>query len=97
MLQFTDTQLIILSAASQRMERRGAANERLRRSHPKCCAKAHPVRLLQEVRAGSLPIWQRDEQRDPMALRITKDSLAALDVEDGAAVPEGGPSLSGRH
>jgi len=29
---------------------------------------------------GSLPVWQRDDQRGPMALRITKDGLHAIDA-----------------
>jgi hypothetical protein len=49
--------------------------------------------LVEEVRAsGSLPVWHRDDQRGPMALRITKGGLQAIDVEDEpvAATPETG-------
>jgi hypothetical protein len=92
MLQLSDTQLIILSTAPQRDDGgvelpRNVRGEAAR----KVVDKLIRAGLLEEVRAtGSLPIWQRYEQRGPMALRITKDGLAAIDVEDGAAVPETG-------
>ena len=39
--------------------------------------------LLEEVRAaGSLPVWRRDDDSGPIALRITKLGLEAIDVED---------------
>jgi hypothetical protein len=90
MLQLTDTQLIILSAASQRDDRGVELPTNVRgEAARKVAQKLIRAGLVEEVRAsGSLPIWQRDEQRGPMALRITKDGLAAIDVEDGAAVPE---------
>jgi hypothetical protein len=92
MLQLTDTQLIILSAASQRDDRGVELPTNVRsEAARKVAQKLIRAGLVEEVRAsGSLPIWQRDEQRGPMALRITKDGLAAIDVEDGAAVPEAG-------
>jgi hypothetical protein len=34
---------------------------------------------------GSLPVWRRDDDSGAMALRITKNGLAAIDVEDEAA------------
>jgi hypothetical protein len=38
---------------------------------------------LGEVRAaGSLPVLRRDDDGGPMALRITKQGLEAIDVED---------------
>jgi Protein of unknown function (DUF3489) len=41
--------------------------------------------LLEEVRAaGSLPVWLRDDDSGPMALRITKSGLEEIDVEDRA-------------
>jgi len=30
--------------------------------------------------AGSLPVWRRDDETGPMALRITKNGLEAIDV-----------------
>jgi hypothetical protein len=41
-------------------------------------------RRTEEVRAGSsLPVWRRDDS-EAMALRITKTSLEAIDIEDEA-------------
>jgi hypothetical protein len=41
-------------------------------------AKKKKASLLEEVRAGgSLPVWRRDDDSGPMALRITKTGLAA--------------------
>jgi hypothetical protein len=92
MLQLTGPQLIILSAASQREDGGVELPTHLRgEAARKVVQKLLRAGLLEEVRAsGSLPIWHRDEQRGPMALRITKDGLASIDVEDGAAVPEEG-------
>ena len=43
-----------------------------------------------QIRAnGSLPVWQRDDQRGPMALRITNDGLQAIDAgNEAAAIPK---------
>jgi hypothetical protein len=41
--------------------------------------------LLEEVRAcGTLPVWRRDDDTGAMALRITKNGLEAIEVEDEA-------------
>ena len=86
MSKLTDTQLIILSAASQRDDggvefpanvKGGAAR--------KVVDKLIRGGLLEEVRAvGSFPVWRRDDESGPMALRITKTGLKAIDVEDEA-------------
>jgi len=84
MARLTDTQVIILSAASQRDDRgvelpaniKGAAAR-------KVVDKLVRAGLLEEVRAGgSLPVWRRDDESGAMALRITKTGLEAIDVED---------------
>jgi hypothetical protein len=86
MSKLTDTQLIILSAASQRDDRgvelpanvKGGAAR-------KVVDKLIRGGLLEEVRAvGSFPVWRRDDESGPMALRITKTGLKAIDVEDEA-------------
>jgi hypothetical protein len=91
MARLTDTQLIILSAASQRDDR-GAELPANLKGHTarKVVAKLMRAGLLEEVRAGgSLPVWRRDDDSGPMALRITKNGLDAIDVEDEAtAAPE---------
>ena len=91
MSRLTDTQLIILSAASQRDDRgvelpanvKGAAAW-------KAADKLIRAGLLEEVRAaGSLPVWRRDDETGPMTLRITEPGLAAIDGDGAAeAAPE---------
>jgi Protein of unknown function (DUF3489) len=83
MSKLTDTQLVTLSAASQREDRgimlppnlKGGAAQKL-------VAKLIELGLVEEIRArGDLPVWRRDDDR-AMALRITKRGLKAIAVED---------------
>jgi hypothetical protein len=84
MSTLTDTQLVTLSAASQREDRcivlppnlKGGAAQKL-------VAKLIELGLVEEIRArGDLPVWRRDDENRPMALRITKHGLKAIAVED---------------
>jgi hypothetical protein len=86
MTKLTDTQLIILSAASQRDDhgvelpaslKGGAAH--------KVVAKLLTEDLVEEVRAGGmLPVWRRDDAEGSFALRITRRGLKAIQVDDAA-------------
>jgi Protein of unknown function (DUF3489) len=89
MARLTDTQLTILSAASQRDDRGVELPANLKgEAAPKVVDKLVRAGLLEEVRAGgSLPVWRRDDESGAMALRITKNGLEAIDVEDVAAAP----------
>jgi uncharacterized protein DUF3489 len=89
MSKLTDTQLIILSAASQRGDRVVELPANVKGDTArKVVAKLIRAGLLEEVAAGgSLPVWRRDDDSGAMALRITKQGLAAIDVEDVAAAP----------
>jgi Protein of unknown function (DUF3489) len=86
MSRFTDTQLIILSTASQRNDRgvdlpTNVTGEAVR----KAVHKLIRTGLLEEVRAnGSLLAWRRDAEAGPLALRITKQGLEAIGVKDVA-------------
>jgi hypothetical protein len=89
-MKLTDTQLVLLSAASQREDRgielapnlKGGAAQKL-------IHKLLTEGLIEEVRAaGSLPIWRREEDNQPLALRITKRGLAAIQVDDGEPQPD---------
>jgi hypothetical protein len=41
--------------------------------------------LVEEIRArGSQPVWRRDDQDRPLALRITRQGLAAIRVDENA-------------
>jgi hypothetical protein len=82
--KLTDTQLVILSAASRREDRgvvlptnvKGGAAQKL-------VAKLIDLGLIEEVRArGDLPVWRRDDDNRAMALRITKLGLKAIAVGD---------------
>src|SRR5947209_4033158 len=87
MPRLTDTQLIILSAASQRDDRGVELPTNVKgEAARKVVDKLIRAGLLEEVRAsGSLPVWRRDDERGPMALRITKNGLEAIHVEEKAA------------
>ena len=89
MSRLTDTQLIILSAASQRDDRGVELPANVKgEAARKVVDKLLRAGLLEEVRAGgSLSVWRRDDESGPIALRITKNGLDAIDVEDeGTAV-----------
>jgi hypothetical protein len=93
MARLTDTQLIILSAASQRDDRGVELPANIKgEAARKVVDKLIRAGLLEEVRAGgSLPVWRRDADCGAMALRITKTGLDAIDVEDEAtAAPKEG-------
>ena len=87
MARLIDTQLIILSAASQRDDRGVELPANLKgEAARKVVDKLIRAGLLEEVRAGgSLPVWRRDDDSGPMALRITKAGLEAIDVGDEAS------------
>ena len=83
-MKLTDTQLVILSAASQREDRAVVlpANLKGGAAH-KVVGKLLTDGLLEELQArGALPAWRRNDDERPMALRITKRGLKAIKVED---------------
>jgi hypothetical protein len=87
MSNLTDTQLVILSAASQRDDRGVELPPNLKGGAArKVVDKLIRAGLLEEVRVrGSLPQWRRDDDNGPLALRITKQGLEAVGVKDAAA------------
>jgi len=86
-MKLTDTQLVLLSAASQRED--GAvvlAPSLTGGAASKVIGKLLRDGLIEEVSAAaSLPAWRRDDDAGPRALRITKLGLAAIGVDSGAA------------
>ena len=76
MARLTDTQLIILSAASQRDDRGVELPANVKgEAARKVVDKLVRAGLLEEVRAGgSLPVWRRDEPDDGYG---AKDARAA--------------------
>jgi Protein of unknown function (DUF3489) len=87
-MKLTDTQLVLLSAASQR-EDGGielAPNLKGGAAH-KVVGKLLAEGLIEEIcAASSLPVWRRDEDKGPLALRITKRGLAAIGVGEASAL-----------
>jgi hypothetical protein len=83
--KLTDTQLVTLSAASQRQDHGILLPAHLKGGVAKnLVAKLTSLGLIEEIHArGDLPIWRRDEDHQPMALRITKRGLKAIAVEPG--------------
>ena len=88
MSRLTDTQLVILSAASQRDDRGVELSANVNgEAARKAADKLIRAGLLEEVgAAGSLPVWRRDDDNGPMALRITEQGLEAIDGKDEAGV-----------
>lgn len=82
-MKLTDTQLVLLSAASQRDDRAlerpsnlvgGAAG--------RVIAKLLTEGLIEEIQSrGSLPVWRRDDD-GARSLRVTKKGLQAIQIED---------------
>jgi hypothetical protein len=88
--KLTDTQLVLLSAASQRkdgsLELTGNPKGSVAR---KTIAKLLKDGLVEEVPAGGmLPVWRRDDDEGAFALRITACGLAAIGIERSSASPE---------
>src|SRR5271169_292521 len=100
--KLTDSQLVILSAASQREDRGVVLPASLKGgAAQKFFAKLIDRGLIEEVRArGDLPVWRRDDDNRPMALRITKRGLNAIAVEEADDAPSdssGGAETPDRH
>lgn len=84
MARLTDTQLVILSAASRREDRGVELPANVQsKAAGKIIAKLIRTGLLEEVRAcGSLPVWRGDDEGGAIALRITSAGLAVINTAD---------------
>ena len=82
-MTLSDTQLLILSAASQRTDQAATLPANLRGSAAKkVIDRLLKQKLLQELRAkDDMPVWRRGEDNRPYTLRITKAGLKAIEVE----------------
>lgn len=85
-MKLSDTQLLILSSASQRTDHSAVLPANLKGSAAKKVVdKLLNEKLLQELRAkDDMPVWRRDDDNRPYSLRITKAGLRAIEVEDAA-------------
>jgi hypothetical protein len=89
-MKLTDTQLVLLSAASQREDggielapnlKGGAAHRVVGRLLSEGLVEEIPAR-------GALPVWRRDDEEGALALRITRRGLAAIGVDEGGTPPD---------
>ena len=89
-MAISDTQLLILSAASQRTDHAATLPANLKGSAAKkVIDRLLKQKLLQELRAkDDMPIWRRGNDSRSYALRITKAGLKAIEVEDVADAPD---------
>ena len=85
-MKLTDTQLVLLSAASQREDGGVEIGPALKgNASRKVLGKLLTEHLIEEIPAqGSLPVWRRDEDKGPLALRITDRGLAAIGADQDA-------------
>ena len=89
-MTLSETQLLILSAASQRTDHAAVLPANLKGSAAKKVVdKLLNEKLLQELRAkDDMPVWRRGGDNRPYTLRITKAGLRAIEVEDVASAPD---------
>jgi hypothetical protein len=93
-MKLSDTQLLILSSASQRADHAAVLPANLKGgAAKKVIDKLLNEKLLQELRArDEMPVWRRGEDNRPYSLRITRAGLRAIEVEDGAEAPDDSPA-----
>ena len=86
-MKLTDTQLIILSSASQRQDGLATLPETLKGGAAETSVtKLLGLGLLTEMRVKrDQPAWRTDEEEKPLGLKITKAGSAAIAVEDEPA------------
>src|SRR3954452_25084098 len=86
LMTLSDTQLMILSSASQRADHAATLPANLKGSAAKKVVdRLLKEKLLRELRATEdMPVWRRGDNNQPYSLRITKAGLKAIEVEDTA-------------
>src|ERR1700737_3564261 len=89
-MKLSDTQLLILSSASQRTDHAALLPANLKGSAAKKVVdRLLNEKLLQELRAkDDMPIWRRGDDQRPYSLRITKARLRAIEVQGVAEAPD---------
>ncbi len=89
-MKLSDTQLLILSSASQRTDHAAVLPANLKGgAAKKVVDRLLNEKLLQELRAkDDMPVWRRGDDNRPYSLRITKAGLRAIEVEDVAEGPD---------
>src|SRR5438477_3685032 len=89
-MKLSDSQLLILSSASRRIDHAAVLPANLKGSAAKKVVdKLVNEKLLQELRArDDMPVWRRGDDNRPYSLRITKAGLRAIEVEEVAEAPD---------
>ena len=89
-MKLSDTQLLLLSLASQRTDHAAVLPANLKgRAAKKVVDRLLNEKLLQELRAkDDMPVWRRGDDNRPYSLRITKAGLRAIVVEKVAEAPD---------
>jgi hypothetical protein len=89
-MKLSDTQLLILSSASQRTDQAALLPATLKGSAAKKVVnRLLKEKLLQELHAkDDMPVWRRGDDNRPYSLRITKAGLRAIEVEEVAEAPD---------
>ena len=82
-MTLTDTQLVLLSAASRREDGAIVLTPNLKGGAAgKVIGKLLRDGLVEEVPAGaSMPVWRRDDDAGPLSIRITPRGLASIGLE----------------
>ena len=82
-MTLTDTQLVLLSAASQREDGAIVLTPNLKGGAAgKVIGKLLRDGLVEKVPAGaSVPVWRRDDDAGPLSIRITPRGLASIGLE----------------
>jgi Protein of unknown function (DUF3489) len=88
-MKLTDTQLVLLSAASQRGDGAVQIGSKLKGgAADKMIGKLLRQHLVEEIPAlGGLPVWRRDQEMGARALRITADGRAAIGADSSHVEP----------
>ena len=79
-MKLTDTQLVLLSAASQRQDSAVDIGSKFKGgAADKVIGRLLSQHLVEEIPAqGALPVWRRDDDKGALALRITAQEPAAI-------------------
>jgi hypothetical protein len=89
-MKLSDTQLLILSSASQRTDHAAVLPANLKGSAAKKVVdRLLNEKLLQELRArDDMPVRRRGDDNRPYSLQITKAGLRAIEVDEVAEAPD---------
>jgi hypothetical protein len=96
--KLSDTQLVILSSASQRDDGLAVLPEKLKGGAAQAAVtKLLGLGFLKEVRVKrGEPAWRADDEEKPVGLKITKAGSAAIGVEDDTRGDERHPEPKSR-